>query len=44
MNPPMPASVCKEEMQNATLDNDVIFEYIMDAHGRKVKKIEAPPN
>ena len=39
MNPPMPDSVCREEMQNATIDNDVIIEYIMDAQGRKVKKL-----
>ena len=38
MNPPMPDSVCKEEMQNATVENDVIIEYIRDAQGRKVKK------
>ena len=25
-------------MQNATIDNDVIIEYITDAQGRKVKK------
>ena len=35
MNPPMPDSVCKEEMQNA--ENNVIIEYITDAQGRKVK-------
>ena len=41
MNPPMPASVCKEEMQNATEDtNDVIIEYITDAQGRKIKKLK----
>ena len=40
MNPPMPDSVCKEEMQNATLENDVIIEYITDAQGRKVKKLK----
>ena len=40
MNPPMPDSVCWEEMQNATPDNDVIIEYIMDAQGRKVKKLK----
>ena len=40
MNPPMPDSVCKEEMQNATIDNNVIVEYIMDAQGRKVKKLK----
>ena len=26
MNPPMPESVCREEMQSATLDNDVVIE------------------
>ena len=40
MNPPMPDSVCKGEMQNATLDNDVIIEYITDAQGRKIKKLK----
>ena len=41
MNPPMPDSVCKEEMQNATVDtNDVIIEYITDAQGRKTKKLK----
>ena len=40
MNPPMPYSICKEEMQNATIDNNVIIEYIMDAQGRKVKKLK----
>ena len=40
MNPPMPDSVCQEEMQNATLDNDVIIEYIMDAQGKKVTKLK----
>ena len=40
MNPTMPDSVCREEMQNATPDNDVIIEYIMDAQGRKVKKLK----
>ena len=41
MNPPMPDSVCKEEMQNATIDtNDVIIEYITDAQGRKIKKLK----
>ena len=40
MNPPMPGSVCKEEMQNATIENDVIIEYITDAQGRKVKKLK----
>ena len=40
MNPPMPDSICKEEMQNATIENDVIIEYITDAQGRKVKKLK----
>ena len=40
MNPPMPDSVCKEEMQSVTVDNDVIVEYITDAQGRKVKKLK----
>ena len=40
INPPMPDSVCKEEMQNATIENDVIIEYITDAQGRKVKKLK----
>ena len=40
MNPPMPDSVCKEEMHSATTENDVIIEYITDAQGRKVKKMK----
>ena len=40
MNPPMPDSVCKEEMQNVTIDNSVIVEYITDAQGRKVNKLK----
>ena len=40
MNPPMPDSVCKEEMQSAAPDNDVVIEYITDAQGRKVKKLK----
>ena len=40
MNPPMPDSVCKEEMQSATTENDVIIEYITDAQGRKVKRLK----
>ena len=39
--PPIPKSVCEEEMQNANLDtNEVIIEYITDAHGNKVKKLK----
>ena len=38
MNPPIPKSVCEEEMQNANMDaNEVIVEYITDAQGNKVK-------
>ena len=40
MNPPMPDSVCKEEILSATVDNDVIVEYITHAQGRKVKKLK----
>ena len=41
MNPPMPDSVCKEEMQSVTVDtNDVVIEYITDAQGRKIKKLK----
>ena len=40
MNPPMPYSICKEEMQSATTENDVIIEYITDTQGRKVKKLK----
>ena len=40
MNPPMPEVVCQEEMQNATLENEVIVEHIIDAQGRKVKKLK----
>ena len=41
MNPSMPDSVCKEEMQSATVDtDDIIIEYIMDAQGRKIKKLK----
>ena len=41
MNPPIPKSVCEEEMQNASLDaNEVIVEYITDAQGNKVKKLK----
>ena len=41
MNPPVPDSVCKEEMQSATIDNsDVVIEYITDAQGNKIKKLK----
>ena len=41
MNPPIPKSVCEEEMQNASLDtNEVIIEYITYAQGNKVKKLK----
>ena len=41
MNPPIPSSICKEEMQDANIDtNEVIIEYITDAHGNKVKKLK----
>ena len=41
MNPPIPDSVCKEEMQGASMDtNEVIVEYITDAQGNKIKKLK----
>ena len=41
MNPPIPKSVCEEEMQNANLDtNEVIIEYRTDALGNKIKKLK----
>ena len=41
MNPPIPKSVCEEEMQNANLDtSEVIIEYMTDAHGNKIKKLK----
>ena len=40
MNPPMLKAVCKEEMQSGQLDNnEVIIEYITDAQGNRVKKL-----
>ena len=41
MNPPIPHSVCEEEMQDANIDTkEVIIEYITDAQGNKVKKLK----
>ena len=41
MNPPMPKSVCEEEMQSAHLDNnEVIIKYMTNAHGNKIKKLK----
>ena len=41
MNPPIPQSICEEEMQDANLDTkEVITDYITDAHGNKVKKLK----
>ena len=37
MNPPMLESVCREEMQSATQENDVVIEYITNVQGRKIK-------
>ena len=38
MNPPIPSSVCKEEMQDAE-SNEVIVEYITDSKGNRVKRL-----
>ena len=41
MKPPIPKSICKEEMQNTHLDtNEVIIEYMTHAHGYKIKKLK----
>ena len=41
MNPPILKSICEEEMQNAALDtNEVIIEYMTNAHGNKIKKLK----
>ena len=41
MNPPIPHSLCEEDMKDASLDNkEVIIEYIIDVHGNKVKKLK----
>ena len=41
MNPPIPKSVCEEEMQNANLDtNEVVIEYMANAHGNRIKKLK----
>ena len=40
MNPPIPKSGCEEEMQNTHLDtNEIIIEYMTNAHGNKIKKL-----
>ena len=41
MNPPIPKSVCKEEMQSAHLDtNEFIIEYITNGQRNRVKKLK----
>ena len=41
MNPPIPKSICEEEMQNANLDtNEVIIEYMTNVHGNKIKRLK----
>ena len=39
MNPPIPSSVCKEEMQDAE-SNEVIVEFITDSKGNRVKRLK----
>ena len=39
MNPPIPTSVCKEEMQDAK-SNEVIVEFITDSKGNRVKRLK----
>ena len=39
--PPMPISICEEEMQSTHLDNsEVITEYMTDAHSNKIKNLK----
>ena len=40
MNPPIPETICREEMQSAIPDNEVIIEYITDAQGNRIKKLK----
>ena len=41
MNPPIPKSVCEEQMQNANLvTSEVIIEYMTAAQGNKIKKLK----
>ena len=41
MNPPMPKSVCEEEIQSTHINsNEVIIEYMTNAHGNKIKKLK----
>ena len=41
MNPPIPQSVCQEEMQDASLDTkEFIIEYMTNAHENKVEKLK----
>ena len=41
VNPLIPSSICKEEMQDANIDsNEVIVEYITDAKGNRIKKLK----
>ena len=39
MNPPIPSSVCKEEMKDAET-NEVIVEFITDSQGNRVKRLK----
>ena len=39
MNPPIPSSVCQEEMQDAE-PNEVIVEFITDSKGNRVKRLK----
>ena len=40
MNPPMPKSICEEEMQSAHLESNEVIEYMTDAQGDKIKKLK----
>ena len=38
MNPPMPKSVCEEQMQSTHLECNEVIEYMTNAYGNKIKK------
>ena len=41
MNPPIPSSICKEEMQDANIDtNEVIVEYITKSTWKQSEKVK----
>ena len=39
MNSPILESICREEMQSATQDNEVVIKFITDAQVKRIKKL-----